>query len=730
MSTLAARRAAPRLPEVKYAVTQLGSTAKGGQTFPGGLDLVTPSLSLQPGALRDGLNYECAITGGYGRIAGYERVDGQTAPSDASFVIVQVDAFATTPAVGDTISQPASGASGTVAAVNDDPPYMVVTRVSGTFDETNTIETPDSLTVTAANSPFVVDAGNSPFIVGSVVVGTAVPATMELTAQLTAEYLAAAAAIYRALIQAVPGSGPVLGVVFMVFNNVDHLYAFRADAGGTQALLYETSPSGWMLIPYKNTVEFTAGGAVEPADGATLTQGGVTAVVRRVMARSGTWTGSSAAGAFVIDTPIGGSFSAGAATLTGGATVTLGGADTAITMQPGGRFEFDKENFSGQGTSRRIYGADGANKAFEFDGTILAPITTGLVDDRPLHIRCHRGFLFLSYRSSLIYSAAGLPYRYSPVDGAGEIAVGDDITNMTTMPGSQQVATLGVVQRTRTSFLYGTAPENWELVTYSGSNGARAYSVQNLFDTLMFDTFGVGRLQATLAYGNFAAAALTRNILPYIERVRGQVAASIVNRTKGQYRAFFEDGSGLYLSFLNDAYLGAVPVLFPHPVTCCDNDDTANGEEVSFFGSTDGYVRQFEKGPSFDGEELGAYITLAWDALKSPRILKRFRSASIEISSTSYTLVEFGYQLGYGTTTIKQPTPVNYPTNFASPPTWDEFVWDEFTWDGLTLSPTDVDMTGTEVNVQVTLRSGTNYIQPYQVNSVIYHYTPRRGVRV
>jgi hypothetical protein len=63
---------------VKYTQTPLGAgTNAQGQAFPGGLDLTTPSLRLQPGSLRDSVNFEVAQFGGYTRIDGYERVDGQ-----------------------------------------------------------------------------------------------------------------------------------------------------------------------------------------------------------------------------------------------------------------------------------------------------------------------------------------------------------------------------------------------------------------------------------------------------------------------------------------------------------------------------------------------------------------------------------------------------------------------------------------------------------------------------
>ena len=73
-------------PRVSYSITRLGGgVTSAGVAYPGGLDLTTPSLALQPGALRDSLNFECSQAGGYARIAGYERYDGQTSPSGATY---------------------------------------------------------------------------------------------------------------------------------------------------------------------------------------------------------------------------------------------------------------------------------------------------------------------------------------------------------------------------------------------------------------------------------------------------------------------------------------------------------------------------------------------------------------------------------------------------------------------------------------------------------------------
>ncbi len=412
--------------------------------------------------------------------------------------------------------------------------------------------------------------------------------------------------------------------------------------------------------------------------------------------------------------------------------MTLSGPQTAITLQPGGKYQFTKGNFSGQLVTRRIYGCDGVNQCFEFDGTTYSPIATGLSPDQPSFICFHNEFLFVSQASSIFFPGAGTPFKWGAVDGGGEIATGDAVTGMITMPGSQTTATLAVFMRTNSAFLYGTDPATFNFVIFNTGLGALPFSQQNLFDPFFFDDLGVVTLKTTLNWGNFLPNTLTKNILPFILQERGRLVASSVQRSKSQYRAFFNDGNGLWVTLINQQYLGSSIVLFPNPVACCDETITSLGEEVTYFGSSDGlgFVYQMDKGTSFDGASIDAHATLAWDAIKSPRILKRFRAASIEIQSNSYALVSFGYQLGYGTPNISQPTAVSYANNFAAAPTWDSFVWDNFIWDGVTLAPTDVDVTGTAENIQVVLSSTSNYIGPYTLDSVIHHYSMRRGIRV
>ncbi len=158
---------------VKYSQTSLGFSTTAQGISPGGLDLTTPPLRQQPGVLQDAINFECAPFGGYTRIEGYERFDGRTAPSEADFTLVQIwvappggitttpfllgdsffggpdvleggqplpSGFINIPLVGQVVVQDVSNATGTIIAVVTAPiPYLVLTMVTGIFDDVNAL---------------------------------------------------------------------------------------------------------------------------------------------------------------------------------------------------------------------------------------------------------------------------------------------------------------------------------------------------------------------------------------------------------------------------------------------------------------------------------------------------------------------------------------------------------------------------------------------------------------
>jgi hypothetical protein len=650
--------------------------------------------------------------GGYTRIEGYERYDGRAAPSDALFTLLQFSSLTNTPTVGQTLTGFVSGATGVIAVITSG--YFVVTAVSGTF-------------------------GYELVKVGATPITTLEVLTSTLTPLQTAQYKNAAADYYRGLITAVPGTGPVRGVVSYITGSTDTVYAFRDNAGGTAVDIYKSSTGGWVNVPLFREISFTAGlgsgagNATAPVEGDVLTEtvGGETANIKRVMLQTGTWAAGTAAGRFIIDTPTGSEFEGGAATITGGETCTTSGPSTAIVIAVGGKYEFDIGNFRSQASTIRVYGCDGVNRGFEFDGTVYAPITTGTVTDNPTHVKIHKLHLFFAFGSSVIHSVPGEPFQWTNAAATStEIGCGDVVTNFLNQPGTTTTAAIGITTRSNTLMLYGTGSTSWNLVGFNLGIGGIAYTGQLLNESYWMDSAGIFDMRTTQNFGNFKSATQTAMISDYIILQRSKTIWGMTNRTKNQYRVLFNDASLLSLTVINGKFAGVTKGLYADVMYCGWSSYAYTHDERLFCGANStGMVYQMDKGTSFDGENIRAFVVFNWNSVKSPRIKKRFRRASIEMQSASYVGISFGYSLNYGDPATHQDTATSYDTGLLVAPFWDSFLWDSFVWDGVTLSPENVRVAGSAQNIQYTISSTTDYIASYTLNSVITHFSKRRGLR-
>jgi hypothetical protein len=296
------------------------------------------------------------------------------------------------------------------------------------------------------------------------------------------------------------------------------------------------------------------------------------------------------------------------------------------------------------------------------------------------------------------------------------------------LPGNQTSGALGVYTRHDTSVLYGTSSANFQLSTFNTGTGAVDYTAQNMDQSYVLDDRGVISLGTTLNFGNFLPATLTMTLRPYLQNRINLATASTLNREKGQYRVFFSDGSAIYMTMLNGKLLGTMPVELANPAVCCVEGESAAGQAVVFFGSSNGFVYQLDVGTSFDGGAIPANVNLVYNSTGSSRILKRYRHASVEMSGDYFAEIQFGYDLGYRTPFLSQPSDATYQADLRSS-YWDAMIWDNFVWDGSDVTPSEIDITGTAENMSVRISSNSDILQPFTVNSVIVHYTPRRGLR-
>lgn len=666
------------------------------QYFPlaGGLDAESAQLTLKPGTVVGAMNYESSALEGYERIGGYERFDGRPRPSDAGYKCFQaVDVF-TGVAVGNTVTGVTSAATGLVIQVRS-ASQIVVTRVVGTFASGETLN--------VAGTPIGVIYGDASDIDGFD----------------DNEFAALAAASYRADIGAVPGSGPIRGIG--ILGTV--VYAWRDNAGVTACEMYKSSAAGWVLVPFYRELAFTAGSGTAPAEGATITKDAVSAVLKRISLESGTWAAGTAAGRFIIAAPSGGSFTAGA--FTAGVTATASGAETLITMLPGGRMELSVYNFTGRAGAQRIYGADGVNRGFEFDGDVLVPIKTGMAVDKPVHCVAHKNHLFFSFDGSVQNSSIAEPFRWSAVTGAGEIAAGDVVTGFKVLPSDADGGALMVFSATRTWVLYGSSTADWKLSAFSDDVGAQRWSVQSLGRIIAFDTLGLATLEASQSFGNFSRLPLSARIQRLL---RNRLAtASVVSRADQRMRLFFATGDSLSITPIatrDGVALSFMPINYGKTVWCTCEAVMA-GDNRTFFGSDDGYVYEADRGRSFDGEEIFAYLKLAFNHIKSPMEKKRFRRADLESKSESAfrVLVQGEYSLGNPEIGLTDVAEVLRSANGAY---YDVSSYDESFYDipRNTISKVRLDGVGADLSLSV-ISQASNEL-PHTLQSVSVVYTPRR----
>lgn len=678
------------LPEMAQTQVDVVSLA-------GGFDQLSSGYQLPPGALRDCLNFACRIEGGYYRIPGYERFDGQPSPSSATFVPLTY-----------TLN------SGKTIAVGDEGDFG---SLSGTISYIDAQNGYLSLVYTGASYDTVFVPG--PIIIGGDQKGTANAYASGLSAKDIALNKAAAADIYRAVITAVPGEGPILGVCY--YN--DTVFAFRNNVGQTEANIYKSSVIGWEQVQLGQVLAFTGMDEPPTAEGVSVTDGSATATIERWVVTSGDFLADTAAGYLILSNVVG-TFSAGTITFSGG-TATIAGASTQITLLPDGQYNFNIGSFAMYDDTGRIYGADGVNAAFEFDGEVYTPIP---VDStiKPKYAVVHSNHLFLSVRNNLINSALGNPYNFEVILGAGEINVGGEITGMLVLPGNQGTAALEVTSADATWILYGTSSADWKLVSFNVGVGALDRTLQNLFDGFAYDNQGTTMLRQSLNYGNFDAARLTHNIQRFIRDQQGYSVCSGLNRENSQYRVFYSNGYGIYSTITPQGLVGHGIVLFPNPVVCAFDGNASNGQAQQMFGTADGFVMHNDKGTSFDGENIVSYFNTNINAVKSPRIRKRFRRCILEVTAESYADLQVAYSFEWSSSLILPHSIVNSKAELSALSYWDSMIWDAFSWDGRFTDAISVELNGTGENLQLLILGSSDYVGEFTLPSATFSYTPRR----
>jgi len=692
----------------------------------GGLDLVTPPLVVTPGKVIASKNYEPADEGGYRRIDGYERFDGLPSPSEANYWYLYFDqGTGTEPVAGNIVTGLTSTNTAEVlfTITNtgswgvDAAGWLVVFNADGLFSDNETLQVSAATIAIADGVP--VDGGG----------GNAAGPRPESDPTLDETYLRAAREGRRADIAAVPGAGSVNGV--WIYNGI--VYAIRNNVGETEGVMHASSASGWTTVGLGDYIDFTTGAVTSFVEGEVVTQAvsGATGVVVGVGVTSGSFSGGDAAGRLYLKSVTGTFDNTNTLSAPSTATGTSASVLTAVTLPPGGTYEFQNYNFGGSVATNYMWGVNGVGRGFRFDGTDFTFIhVTGLTDalDKPEHLKPHKKQLFFSIGASLQHSGVGTPMVWSAVFGAGELATGDNITGLQDQPGG----ILGVFNRNRTYLLYGDDVNNWDFVDYSLERGAIEYTTQDLGVSFYADDRGVNHLKQTDAYGDLAMDAISEHIDPLFQAQKTKIIDSIRIKSKSQYRIYYSDNTGILMRWDNNSQnkhgmrFEFMPFELDNLVTCICAEEDASGFERIFFGSDDGFVYE-EKGDSFDGALIEYAMRLVFCHCRTPRQKKRFHKVTFQADAPDVVPIEFYPEFSYGD--IQQPAQIGSgeipPEILTGGGLWDTANWSEFFWDAQFVGEMEAYIDGQGINASILLRGESNYERAHTLKSCTYNFTPR-----
>jgi hypothetical protein len=760
--------------------------------FAGGLDLVSPPLTIDAGKCISINNYECNALGGYRRIDGYERFDGRPSPSAQSYYYCPCT-FSAAVTVGQTITGATSAATGKVLQVEST--YLIIDRVTGTFVLEN-------------------------FTVGGTVKGalTILPSKDgHPTGVGHATALGLVADDYRADITAVTGSGVLRGVC--MYKGI--AYAFRDNAAGTAVDIWKSTSTGWQQITLFKSLPFKTC-TVDVLDGVVINQknSGATATVKRQVIETSQnlddldatsdSTNTMGLGSHTFTTQTGKAYVAGQAILitaiasptnylngtitsystnqivinitakTGSGTYSQwalhsdpinirsdtgrfivtsvtgtwtsnvadtirvgiidiavvdnpsGNPVTQITILQGGNYQFVQHNFSAASDGKKLYGADSLNRAFEFDGDVYIPIRTQVTIDAPTTIAAVNGQLVLSYFGTALFSAVGNPHDFRTTSlGFQDVQeFGDNITGMSAIVG-------GVLAIACRDSFWQVSIDNqsnlYKADLISPDIGAIHYGLMNLGALYSFDDKGIIRIVPSYVFGGFEHDTISRAIQPVIDRFREKIVATAVYKSKNQVRFYANDGTGIIMTMTSGVtQTGAATtghefseLTYPVNISYAWSGEDASGRDIVLLGDEDGYVYVANTGSSFDGQPIQAYIRTAFNNVKSPSAIKRFRKLEVELSTVGYSYIRFNPDFSYADPSIATHL-LKYEELQGAGGYWDEAIWNEFYYDGKIVSQPEIRIQGSGTNIGLVVFSNSAIDLGHNLSGVVLHYTPRK----
>ena len=400
-----------------------------------------------------------------------------------------------------------------------------------------------------------------------------------------------------------------------------------------------------------------------------------------------------------------------------------GWSGVSSSFPPGGKYEFVNYNFTGAASTVKLYGVNGVGKGFQFDGTTLVFITTGMTVDTPTKIAAHRHHLFFGYPGgSVQHSSLGDPLTWSPTLGAAELAMGDEITDLVTAGPTS----LLIMAKNSLAALYGNDASDWQIEILTNEAGAIPHTAEKLGTIIYMDNRGIRSVATTAAFGNFAIGTMTQMVAPLLRNKLGDgqfPVASCRVRARDTYRVFFADGTGISV-YMGKKTPEVMAIDLGVPVNVCCSAETDEGLEKVWIGSDNGFVYQLDKGRSFDGEAVNYHLRLPFNHQGMPHTSKRMHKVSIEYDAPGSINLSITGEVDYADPS-EPPLAEHNAAAQGGGGYWDAVDWDEFYWSAPVEGNMEVYIDGVGESVSLLLGGEQADEEPHILQGMTLFYSVR-----
>ncbi|MDA3978590.1 hypothetical protein [Gallibacterium sp. AGMB14963] len=646
----------------------------------GGMDLTTPPIVKMASDAIVAMNVQPKWGGGFTRIDGYECLDGKFVPSNMKYCGLSV--LETVP----------DELKGKQFRINDTICYV--------------LDVKEHLFVVAYYDRLSINVNETFFVEGSSFTLLVPPHYLTDDIEQHHKYQAMAIDIGIANVTAPNGDGNLLGVVELD----DQVIVFR-NTGDTCRVYISDEITGWKEANETYITQLSNITNIDSLlDNATLNVGN-----EDILCYSCNISPDNLSGFIVVDQYL----EANSDIFLNGSRIATVSESHKVTLTKDLCWKFIYHNFYGGVDSNYAYGCNGSEAIEVRRDGIIIPIAIGNLGE-PLYISEHKNHLFIGFRGGLLgHSQVGYPTKWSSFLGSEQFWLGSEITALTSLSGG--VLLIGC--RNKSLGLYGSTLDDWQLKQIA-SVGISPNTLQSLFIPVAISKNGIIRIDSTEQFGDFLANELDANQkLGNIINLNISYSASFPELN--QVRFYSKNNVHICVMFLPDGTTRVTEFSYPQ---------TLNGVWRTpyncYFAFNDGRLyRNSDKINSFNGYPINWTVRLAYNHCGGPHIIKHWKYAEIQSTSSNYLTFKFQYSLDYNS--AKQPNSVITQEQIrGSGGNWNESLWNEFLWSAESYSTPIIPLAGYSKNISFLFSGNSNYSPNFEITGFTLNYIIRRYQRV